>query len=92
MIVLEGVTADVCVQLPGDVVYEGVVIPQAVHVVSIDESNFKEGLISEGDALHIVEPCLNPQSVRRNASHIVSDMSQNTMCEAGRYITSPSQN
>ena len=44
MIVLEGVTADVCVQLPGDVVYEGVVIPQAVHVVSIDESNFKEGL------------------------------------------------
>ena len=47
MIVLEGVTADVCVQLPGDVVYEGVVIPQAVHVVSIDESNFKEGLISE---------------------------------------------
>ena len=86
MIVLEGVTADVCVQLPGDVVYEGVVIPQAVHVVSIDESNFKEGLI------HIVEPCLNPQSVRRNASHIVSDMSQNTMCEALRYITSPSQN
>ena len=47
MIVLEGVTVDVCVQLPGDVVYEGVVIPQAVHVVSIDESNFKEGLISE---------------------------------------------
>ena len=47
MIVLEGVTADVCVQLPDDVVYEGVVIPQAVHVVSIDESNFKEGLISE---------------------------------------------
>ena len=44
MIVLEGVTADVCVQLPGDGVYEGVVIPQAVHVVSIDESNFKEGL------------------------------------------------
>ena len=47
VIVLEGVTVDVCVQLPGDVVYEGVVIPQAVHVVSIDESNFKEGLISE---------------------------------------------
>ena len=47
MIVLEGVTADVCVQLPGDGVYEGVVIPHAVHVVSIDESNFKEGLISE---------------------------------------------
>ena len=47
MIVLEGVTADVCVQLPGDVVYEGFIIPQAVHVVSIDESNFKEGLISE---------------------------------------------
>ena len=44
VIVLEGVTVDVCVQLPGDVVYEGVVIPQAVHVVSIDESNFKEGL------------------------------------------------
>ena len=47
VILLEGVTVDVCVQLPGDVVYEGVVIPQAVHVVSIDESNFKEGLISE---------------------------------------------
>ena len=84
MIVLEGVTADVCVQLPGDVVYEGVVIPQAVHVVSIDESNFKEGLISEAGRF--------TQCVRRNASHIVSDMSQNTMCEAGRYITSPSQN
>ncbi len=41
VIVLEGVTVDVCVQLPRDVVYKGVVIPQAVHVVSIDESNFK---------------------------------------------------
>ena len=39
VIVFEGVIADVCIQLPGNVVYEGVVFLQAVHVVSIDEGN-----------------------------------------------------